>query len=161
MNDETKKELKELVNIEPANNNNNLQGEIDEFEYIFDIDDTERELILTCLNNEIRPKDKQMKVVICLLSQKEKDFIIRYASRKAMNVKEEELKDEIFTQAILDKTFEMKIKSMENIYFKINGQTKEITNPVELYNMKSPIANTIVDEIRDFMNKTEEIKEKN
>jgi ParB-like chromosome segregation protein Spo0J len=132
-------------------------------DYVFDIDLDDQVHILKCFNNESRPEDKQMKITLQLLSCKQKDSITRKAARKALhnNKLSQEKADELYFDLLLEYTFTEKVKKIENIFFKINGKVKEIKKADELYKMQHSTANIIVTEIKDIMNKQEEVPVKN
>jgi hypothetical protein len=141
--------------------------EIQEFDYVFDIDDGPQVHTLTCLNNKKRPEEKQMKVTLEPLSAKEADSIVRDAFKFAgKRPKDEEGKEfekwnTKYMEYFLEKNFSKKVTKLENIFFKIGDKVKEITKVSELYGMKSKTASAIVTEIKEFIDIQEDVPEKN
>jgi hypothetical protein len=122
--------------------------------YVFDIDDEPRVHILKCYNNEERPVEKQMKVTIEPLSAKESNRVTKevYAMTGQQNkMSDAEYQGKFGVNWTLI-NFKYRVKKIENIYFKIDGKVKEITNPEELYNIKDNKALKIVTEIQSYIN---------
>ncbi|MCP4336470.1 MAG: hypothetical protein GY679_01305 [Mycoplasma sp.] len=133
---------------------------IDE-KYIFDISDEPVVFTLESFSNKERPVEAQMRITMKPLSAKDVDAINRkvfaeVGQRNKMNEDEWQAK---YMTVWLKYNFKEKIEGLENIYFKINGHPKQITDPNELYCLKDNKATTIVTEIKNLMSAQDSIEE--
>lgn len=131
----------------------------DKKNYVFDIDDQEKTFTLECLNNKQRPIEQQMRVKMQPISAKDADSIASRAMDEAGTDSKAKGWNDKYSKLWLQYTIEKKVKGMENIFFKINGQVKEIKDALELYALKDIKANIIFKEIKKLINLQDEINE--
>ena len=83
-----------------------------------------------------RPEAFRVRITMAPLSAKDEIMVSRAASKAAGDTKIPDWKER-FSLAHDEFSFAAKIKQMENIYVRKNGQLYEITDPIELFNAKN------------------------
>jgi hypothetical protein len=129
-------------------------------DYVFDITKEPRWEELKCCNNLSRPEEHRMAVQISALSSYDEDSVVRKALKEAGDSKSEGFQERYSTLFVLYR-LEASVMDMKNIFFRVDGEIKEIKKVSELFYMKDDNARIVYDEIRRVVVLRTEPNEKN
>lgn len=128
---------------------------------VFSVSDSPVVIPLDCLGNLEREKKDQMLVTLQPLNPLEVEDATRSAVMATEHIEDEKERNAAFMSAVSMEKLSKRVKKMENIFFNVSGEEREILDPRELYTMRSDAAHAIITNIKLKIRDLEAVDSKN